>query len=53
MQQPRPEPTEPIHDALFEALKADVLKGLEQADAGLCVSADEMRKIFGISQASK
>jgi len=49
MQQPRPEPTEPIHDAL----KADMLKGLEQADAGLCVSADEMREIFGIAQASK
>lgn len=53
MQQPRPEPTEPIHDALFDALKADVLKGVEQADAGLCVPSDEMRRIFNITGATK
>jgi hypothetical protein len=43
-----PEPTPPIQDETFERLKADVLHGLAQADAGLLVDAEDMRAMFGI-----
>lgn len=37
-------------DAVFEQLKADVLQGLAEADAGNTVSEEEMRAMFGLTE---
>jgi predicted transcriptional regulator len=33
---------EPVHDAVFARLKADVLEGLAEADAGVLLSPEEV-----------
>jgi hypothetical protein len=33
---------EPVHDAVFARLKADVLEGLAEADAGVLLSSEEV-----------
>lgn len=39
-------------DAVFASLKADVLEGLAQADRGEGVTAEEMRRMFGLREKS-
>jgi predicted transcriptional regulator len=41
-----------IRGAVFEQLKADVLQGLAEADAGNTVSEEEMRAMFGLTEKS-
>ena len=50
---PQPEPTEPVHDAVFAQLKADVLEGLAEADAGLTIPAEEAWQSIRAYQAAR
>ena len=47
---PMPEPTPPIHDAVFEQLKSDVLAALAQAEAGDLVSEEDALAMFGLTR---
>jgi hypothetical protein len=48
---PLPEPhPQDENDETFKRLRADILVGYEQAKAGLGVSAEEMREMFGIKK---
>jgi hypothetical protein len=45
---PLPEPTEPVHDAAFEQLKAEVLEAVKEVQNGEWVSEEDALKTFGV-----